>query len=851
MTRRWLATYYRMLLWAYPRSFRRDAGADAARLFVEACLESQQTAGWLGAVRRICRAAWDVPVGGLAARFGSHGRQTLSGHRRPSSLVSDLGSDLRYGVRGLRRSPAFTVGVLLSMSLGVALSTAMFTSFNALLLRPWPVEHANDLVSIRPSESKGLEELRRFEKSTTLTGAAATYFGSFRAATAADGEKEITYGRYVTPAFFDVTGVRIAFGRNFRPDEDQPGNPAPVAIISHALWQERFSGASDVIGRSLYLGKISYVIVGVTREGWRGQQPYRDDIWLPSEWVPGDYRFCCYEFVGRLAPSQSRQRASAELTVLSQKRVSVTGTGMLDRGPSHLRAVAVPAVVLLTAVLLLLTGANVAHLQLARTMARSREIRTRLALGAGRSRIIRQLLAETLTLTMVAAGVAMVLVYAMLDAMMTVSEVWARDVWLPDLTVYTYCILVSLIMGVVFSVLPAWRLTRTNLNQGITQTTTPGRLRYSLVLLTGQLALSITLLTGATLLTRALTHATNGDAGFPIEGLVAVSYNRAGPSADTASAARAFRQTLRAALESSSLPRTALVGRLPFMGSGPWTEVRRQGEPEANRVALEVVPMSGTAFDVLGIDLVDGRLYADDPAAGEAVLNLAGAARLFPGEPAIGKAFIHASATYVVVGLTRDVYYTMRERITPMIHIAPAAASYPVLVARGDAHAVGEQLTAMLKGVDQGVTVHAQAVSDIIAARLGDEHAGASAARVGSALALGLAAFGIFGVFGYIVEERRREIGIRVALGARRSEVFSAMFRPARIAMAAGLVVGLGLSLSMSAVLDGMLFGLSPFDGVAFATVAAILTVTGVAATAIPAQRALRVDPAVIMKDDG
>lgn len=850
MTRRWLATYYRMLLWAYPRSFRRDAGADAARLFVEACLESQQTAGWLGAVRRICRAAWDVPVGGLAARFGSHGRQTLSGHGRPSSLVSDLGSDLRYGVRGLRRSPAFTVGVLLSMSLGVALSTAMFTSFNALLLRPWPVEHARGLVSIKPLGDKSVEDLHQFAKSTTLTSVAATTFGFFRAAVAPNEEQRVTYGRFATHEFFDVTGVRFALGRNFRPDEDRPGAPAPVAIISHTLWRERFNGAPDVVGRPIHIGKVSHVIVGVTREGWRGQQPYRDDIWLPFHWAP-EQNQCCYEFVGRLAPGASQQRAAAELTVLAQKRVTVSGTGMLDRGPSQLRALAVPSMLLLTAVVLLLTGANVAHLQLARTMARSREIRTRLALGAGRSRIIRQLLAETLTLTLVAAMVAMILVYALLDTMMTVSEVGSRDVWTPNLTVYAYCILVSLTMGVAFSVLPAWRLTRTSLNQGIAHTATPGRLRFSLVLLTGQVALSITLLTGAALLTRALTHATRGDAGFAIEGLVAVSYSRAGSSANTPEASRAFRQTLNAALESSALPRTGQIGRLPFMGSGPWTEVRRSGEPEENRVGLEVVPMSGAALGVLGIDVVEGREHADEPTAREAVLNLAGAARLFPGEPAIGKSFIHAGATYVVVGLARDVYYTTRERITPLIHIAPAAMTYPVLVARGEAHALAEQLTAVLKGVDTDVTVHAETVSDIIAARLGDERAGAGAARAGGALALGLAAFGIFGVFGYIVEERRREIGIRVALGARKSEVFNAVFRPARIAMGAGLVVGLGLSLSLGAVLEGMLFGLSPFDLVSFATVAAILTVTGVAATAIPAQRALRVDPAVIMKEDG
>ncbi|MCC7185876.1 MAG: ABC transporter permease, partial [Acidobacteria bacterium] len=656
--------------------------------------------------------------------------------------------------------------------------------------------------------------------------------------------------------------------RNFHSDEDRPGAPAPVAIISHTLWQDRFGGAPDVIGRHLYigngprlspdmigrplhLGKTPYVIVGVTREGWRGQQPYRDDIWLPSEWTPEQSRSCCYEFVGRLADGQSHKRAASELTVLAGKRVEVSGTGMLDRGPSHLRAVAVPSVLLLTAVVLLLTGANVAHLQLARTMARSREIRTRLALGAGLSRIIRQLLAETLTLTVAAAAVGMALVYALLDTMMTVSEVGATQVWAPDPAVYTYCILVSLTMGVAFSVLPAWRLMRTNLNEGIARTATPGRLRYSLVLLAGQVALSITLLTGAALLTRALAHATHGDAGFEIEGLIAVSYSRSGAAADSPEATRAFRQTLNTVLENEALPPTAQVGRLPFMGGGPWTDVRRPGEPEANRVALEVVAMSGTAFGVLGIDVVEGRTLADDPAAAEAVLNMAGAERLFPGEQAIGKSFIHGGVTYVVVGLTRDVYYTMRERITPMIHIAPAAEAYPVIVARGASRAVGEQLTATLKSVDPNVIVHSQAVADIIAARLGDERAGASAARVGSALALGLAAFGIFGVFGYIVEERRREIGIRVALGARKGEVFSAVFRPARLAMAAGLVVGLAMSLSMSALLEGMLFGLSPFDAAAFTTVAAILGATGAVATAIPAHRALRVDPAVIMKEDG
>lgn len=165
-------------------------------------------------------------------------------------MVADLSSDIRYGVRGLLRTPAFTVGVLLSMSLGVALSTAMFTSFNAVLLRPWPVENANDVVSISLVGDKSLEDLDHFAKSSTLTSVAATYFGFFRAAASLDSEQSIAYGRFVTPTFFDVTGVRFVLGRNFRPDENRVGNPAPVAIISHTLWQERFQGAPDAFQKS-------------------------------------------------------------------------------------------------------------------------------------------------------------------------------------------------------------------------------------------------------------------------------------------------------------------------------------------------------------------------------------------------------------------------------------------------------------------------------------------------------------------------------------------------------------------------------------------------------------------------
>ena len=794
--------------------------------------------------------------------------------------LESVWQDVRFGVRSLRRSPVFTVTAVLTMAIGIGLNTAMFTAFNAVGLRGWPAENAGTLVLVRiePSGQPGtrarsgfsIDEFEHFQsRSQTLSVVAAKYRAFEYVAVGPSSPPRMAYGQFVTPGFFEATGVRMQLGRNFRPDEDANGAGAQVVVISHAMWQGLFGGTPDVIGQSLYLGKLPFVVIGVTREGWRGEQPYRDDIWLPLQtlrFLHPDYVVfsensgrCCVQVLGRLAPNASRDRVAEELTVLRrqredvngthQRRVLVSGTSLYEQTSGPLK-LAVPLLILAaTAIVLLLTGANIAHLQLARTIARGREIRTRLALGAGRGRVVRQLVTESLLLSVAAGVIAIAVVYAALDLLMHVAEMPARDVWEPNAGVFAYCAAVSLLMSITFSLLPALRSTRVSLAHGAGLAATPsGRMRFNLALLTTQIALSTSLLTGASLLSRAIVHATTGDIGFRLDGLTIAVFAPSGTDDERRATAAARRQALEQALASSTLPRTAFMSTLP-LSSFQSTQVRRPEDSPQATTTFDLFPLSGSAFDVLGVPLIEGRPYSDRFDNGEAVINQRGARLLWPGESAIGKTLVGPRATYRIVGVTKDAHFVTRDAIRPTMHVpVKPAAVPPVIVLRAVGPAVIDQLKAVIRSVDPRASVVARPLSDQLA---GEMWTGARVAWAASALALALATFGVFGVFAHVVEARRREIGIRVALGAGKAEILRSLFRTTRTAILGGLAAGLVLSLTTGAVLEQFLFGLSPFDPVAFGVVAIILGVAGFVATFIPARRALSVDPATTLRADG
>lgn len=795
--------------------------------------------------------------------------------------LESIWQDVKYGSRSLRRSPVFTVMALLTMAIGIGLSTAMFTAFNAIALRGWPVENADSVVLVRLEPSKqrtptrsqsgfSLDQLDDFQRrSQTLSVVAAKYRAFEYVATSHTARPEAVYGQYVTPGFFEATGVRMQLGRNFRPDEDVDGTGAQVAIISHALWQRTFGGRADVIGQHLYIGKKPFAIVGVTREAWRGELPYRDDLWLPLQTVRllhKDYVLfadtssqCCINIVGRLAPGVSRVQAAEELTLLrrqrqhdkteADRRVHVSDTSLYDQTTGSWRLAVPLAILVVTGLILLLTGANIAHLQLARAIARTREIRTRLALGAGTARVARQLVTESLLLSVLAGAAALAMVYALLDSMMQVAEVPARDMWAPNVAVFAYCATVSVLMSLTFSLLPALRSTRVSLAHGAGLGATPsGRMRFNLVLLTTQIALSTALLTGASLLSRAIVHATTGDFGYAIEGLTIAVYSPSGSAEERQAIAEARRGSLELALASASLPRTAWMYTLP-MSTYATVRVRRPQDPPDSAARIDLFPMSASAFEVLGLRIVEGRPYSDRADASEVVVNQRAARSFWPDESALGQALVESDKTYRVVGVSKDAHFSTRESIRPTMHVPVDPRRLPpVIMVRAEGPVINARLKAVIAGVDPGATVVARPLAEQFARDLRDSQAGARAAWAGSALALALATFGVFGVFAHVVEARRREIGIRLALGAGKGDILRSLFRTTRMAVLAGLGGGLLLSLGTGPVLQELLYGLSPFDPIAFGIVAAILVLAGLIATFIPARRAVSVDPAVTLR---
>jgi predicted permease len=545
-------------------------------------------------------------------------------------------------------------------------------------------------------------------------------------------------------------------------------------------------------------------------------------------------------------------------SVDTNRRITISGTSFIS-GPGPQGLLFSLLLLVGTLAVLLLTGANIAHLQLARAMSRQREILTRMALGAGRARVARQLVTEALLLSVVAGVISLAIVYGLTGTLMRVSEIPVREVWTPDVYVFLYCFGIAALMSLVFGLTPALRTTRVSLVQSAGQTAQSlGRLRFNTVLLSLQIALCVSVLSGASLMARAVTHAMTADhLGFAVEGVTAAMVVPGSSSNRADVNAHAFVDALEAALSGSGLPRIAFVDAQPFMGDRPVSARRPDEGPQQTR-EVNIAPVSAATFEVLGIPLVEGRPATDQVGAGEAVVNQKLAGLFWPGTTAIGQRLIvtgqglpEGRNTFTVVGVTRDVFYGSFETMSPLLYVAPTMLTrYPSMLVRATGPAVTEQINAIVVGLNPRATVTIRPLTDNISTKLTDYRIGKNAAWAGGLLGLALAGFGVFGVFSYVVEERRREIGIRLALGAQRMQLLAMLFGTTRRATLAGLIGGLLLSLGIGPVMGRYLYGLNPFDPIAFASVAAILTLTGFAATALPARRALSVDPAVTLRQD-
>lgn len=793
--------------------------------------------------------------------------------------LESLWQDARYALRALARQPLHSAATIIILVFGIGLTTTLFTMFKAMMLDPWPVRDPGSVVRVlartngRPV-GPSVNEFRFMREHVRSMSALVAYHGQlYPARLEWDGRPYVSLPSiWVSAGFFDVMGVRPQLGRGFLPEDDLPGNRLGSLVISHTAWRIHFLSDPGVIGRRVTVSGQPFTIVGVLPRSFDGLGR-ESHLWMPlsafSAVRPSDGRawegrgadLCCINVAGRLAPGVGQREARHELQLLHERHsssagrshgtIELRGTSEISSGGKGLQLMAAFAAAV--GLVLLLACANVGNLQLARALARRREIATRMSIGASRRRVIRQLLTEGLvvaaiagTLAIGAASLLPGILFALVDEEIP-SYVATRLV--PGAGVLLFTAAICGIAALAFALAPALHATRITIPLGLLDRAATRRTRFHLrsVLLATQVAACTALLAGAGLLTRAIVHAMSFDPGFQVEGVSVIIPGF--PSGTPVKEREGFAAALRSAVNDGQVPPVALVELDPLSDSNFVMFLAAADGRPGESVLLRRA--SAEYFDVLGIPLVSGRPYARAE-AGEVVVNESYAKAYWPGESPLGKPVHQGTptgeirATHTIVGVAKDAHVTGFREIQPVI-FAPASSG--MFLTRGGAPAVA-RLQAAAQGVNRSVTLTTQPLRASVRQALNNSMIGAAFAWGLGLLGLALAAVGIFGVFAYSVEERRREIGVRLALGAARGHIVRMLLTTSGRAMFGGLLLGLLLSLAAGPVLRSYLFGLSPLDPLAYALVLLLLASAAAAATFAPALRACRVDPAITLRED-
>lgn len=644
--------------------------------------------------------------------------------------------------------------------------------------------------------------------------------------------------------------------------------PVATAVLGNALWQRAFGADLAVIGRTIYVNDMAVVVVGVAKRGLAGLYPFTTELWMPTaalrvlqpshHLISGSATMnCCVGVAGRLTPGATVQSASTETELLIRQLDSdqhrgprsllLTGTRPFEQQSRGVR----PMMLLFAAVVavLLLACANVGNLQLARAVARRPELSVRLSLGASRRRIVQQLLTETLVLAMFAGLVGLVVAQAIPYMILGATGDRSASDLTPDAALLVFAVALCGITTLIVGLAPALRGTRDAAAFVAVERMGLGLRRPALrtVLLSGQVALSTTLLLAASLLTRGLLHGLTTDRGFDVGAVTIVTVTWP-PGASDAARSATFVADLREALTSASDRLVGLADAAPLQPSRLMTDVRRLEDPPGNARTVHLRPVSTVTFEVLGIPFVAGRAFSEARGAREVVVNETFARTVWPGAAAVGKKLVQGAHTYDVVGVTRDVQFTDLGPIEPVLHQPITVGGNPRLLVRSQPADIAVQARAIAHRLDPRAALTVAPLNANIREALSNSYAGVAVSWALGALALLLAVVGVFGVFSYLVAERTREIGIRLALGAGRSEIIRLVFGATRGAVLSGLGAALLLSVAAGQTLRAFLFGLSPFDPAAYTGAAALLTAAALVATFIPVRRAMRVDPAVVLR---
>jgi predicted permease len=802
-------------------------------------------------------------------------------------------SDLVYAIRGLRKKPLFTAAAVLTLALGMGANSAIFTVVYAVLLRPLPYPAPDRLMTLwsynpRQGYDKDVSGYPNFEDwrrlSTSFDGMAA-YFGGNYTLTGA-GDPAQVRGALVTPGFFETLGVAPALGRTFGPREGMAGGER-VAILSHGLWQTRFGADPAIVGRSIMLNSVSHEVLGVMPAAFA--YPETAVLWTP---LAPSGRFAdlmqsrgsyWLEVIGRLKPGTARGTAQVEMDTIAsalERQYPDANAGIGVRlVPLHEEIVGdvrQPLSILFAtaALVLLIACANVANLLLARAASRQRELAIRAALGAGRRRLITQLLTESLVLATAGGAAGLLLAAWGIQALQSLAPTnlpRLKDVHI-DTAVILYTSLASLVTGLVFGAAPALQSAATtageflNERRAESQGSRGRRLRAGVAI--AEVAMALVLVIGAGLLVRSFAAMHEVDLGFDARGILAMRVDL--PAARYGEDARVagFYNELVSRLR--GLPGVESVGLgTSVMLAGQSASLSVYGRPPLDRN----VPNAPVSYDfvtpqfftTLRIPLRRGRLFteADGPTAPPVVVaNESLARRFFPDGDAIGKRVTYDDPTsaqarwLTIVGIVGDTRRGGVDR-EPRAELyyphaqVPVRRMYALVRTAGDPLALVRPAQAQVWAIDPNQpTSSVRTVEALLAASQANRRFTTLLLGLFSLVALALAAIGIYGVIAYSTAQRVHEIGIRMALGASRMHVLAGVLKEAVMIGAVGLALGVAAALALTRYLSGLLFGVGARDPVTFVALPLGLLVVAVLAALIPAIRAVRVNPLVALRGD-
>jgi macrolide transport system ATP-binding/permease protein len=808
-------------------------------------------------------------------------------------FLETLAQDLRYALRALRRDAGFTAVAAAALGLGIGLNTSAFTLVNGIAFCGLPVRDPASAVRVFAKfsgeysrEFRGAPYMISFpeyaayrDSTRSLSGLAAFWDTSL---TLTDPEPEKVSATLVSGNYFEVLGGSAFVGRVFGPDETAASGKEAVVVLSHAFWRRRFGADPGVVGRRLVLNRHPFTVIGIAASDFMGTEPMVTNLWIPltmqravhpeRDWLMLE-NVAWLEAVGRLRPGVSITEAQAEMGLVARRldashpgrTTSIRLTdGSLASHPEGRTKVLLVAwgFLIVVGLVLLVACANVANLLLARGAARRREIGTRLSLGAGRLRLVRQLVTESAVLGVLGGALGLFLTYSLPEALL--RWVGAHDLssdLSPDLRVLAYTFAVSLATGVLFGLAPALDATRLDLTSALKSegSVFGGRLRPARLqgLLIGfQIAVCVVFLVAAALLLRGVRAAMRLDPGFEARELVGAALDLSGlgyGDAEAESLRRNMAERLRGAPQVKSV---ALAFNAPFGGGSIVAEVDVENRP---RLRVKYNAVSESYFATAGIPLLRGRTFADGEGAASrrpAVVSETMARRFWPGEEALGKTFRAGPASFEVVGVARDARSVdLSETDGTYFYkpIDPRAQPGRVMLIRtagGGAVSVISAVRAVAAELEPRMNLTVRGLKEVMDQSLGKSRILSTAAAALGFVALGLAAVGISGLVAFAVRLRTHEIGVRVALGAGRGQVLRLVFRLAMPSILGGLGVGLVLAALASRLLVGVLYGLNPLDSVAFGGVILFLGGVALGACYLPARRALSVDPLAALRHE-